>query len=96
MPDRVREGAGLMHAHMPDMIMHMRTTLILPDHLVRALKRLAAKQGATLTAVVAETLRRGLDAAPAAELPPLPRHDLGAPLVDVADRDALYRAMDGV
>lgn len=87
---------GLLPIQIADMIMHMRTTLILPDHLVRELRRRAAQQGATLTAVVAETLRRGLDTLAPAEVQPLPRHDLGAALVDVSDRDALYRAMDGV
>jgi len=74
----------------------MKTTLILPDHVVRELKRRAARRGETLSAVVAETLRRGLaqpDHAP--ELAPLPTHRMGRPLVDLADRDALYRAMDG-
>lgn len=74
----------------------MKTTLIIPDPLFRALKRLAAQRRETLSAVVAECLRRGLaaDAGPR-DLPPLPRHRMGVPKVDVADRDALYRAMDG-
>lgn len=79
------------------MVFHMKTTLILPDHVVRELKRRAARRGETLSAIVAETLRRGL-AAPdePTALPPLPRHPMGRPTVDVADRDALYRAMEGV
>lgn len=78
------------------MILHMKTTLILPDHIVRELKRRAARRGDTLSAVVAEALRRGLAAPEASrELLPLPRHKMGRPLVDLADRDALYRAMDG-
>jgi len=73
----------------------MKTTLILPDHVVRELKRRAAKQGETLSAVVAETLRRGLTASgPAGDLPPLPTYRMGPPRVDLADRDALYRAME--
>lgn len=78
------------------MLFHMKTTLVLPDHVVRELRRRAARRGETLSAVVAEALRRGL-AAPDApgELPPLPTHQMGRPLVDLADRDALYRAMDG-
>jgi len=73
----------------------MKTTLILPDHIVRELKRRAARRGETLPAVVAEAHRRGL-AAPDAprDLPPLPRYRMGRPMVDLADRDALYRAMD--
>lgn len=77
------------------MFFHMKTTLILPDHVVRELKRRAAKRGETLSAVVAEALRRGLAATDApAELPPLPTYRMGPPLVDLADRDALYRAME--
>ena len=76
--------------------MHMKTTLILPDHLVRELKRRAARRGETLSAVVAEVLRQGLAQRDAAADPAaLPTHRMGAPLVDIADRDALYRAMEG-
>lgn len=78
------------------MIIRMKTTLILPDHVVRELKRRAAQRGETLSAVVAEVLRRGLAQRDVpAELPPLPTHRMGRPLVDIADRDALYRAMEG-
>lgn len=78
------------------MIFRMKTTLIIPDHLVRELKRRAADRGETLSAVVAECLRRGL-AQPDApdELPPLPTHAMGRPKTDLADRDALFRAMEG-
>lgn len=78
------------------MIIHMKTTLILPDHVVRELKRRAARRGETLSAIVAETLRRGL-ARPddAGELAPLPTYAMGRARVDLDDRDALYRAMDG-
>lgn len=78
------------------MLFPMKTTLIIPDHLVRELKRRAARRGQTLSAVVAEVLRQGLEAPPAdEELRPLPTYRMGRPKVDVADRDALYRAMDG-
>lgn len=77
------------------MFFHMKTTLILPDHVFRELKRRAAKRGETLSAVVAETLRRGLTAPdPSADLAPLPTYRMGLPRVDLADRDALYRAME--
>lgn len=81
--------------HLRDIIFHMKTTLILPDHLMRQLKRRAARDGRTLSAVVAEALRRGLETTAGGEPPPLPVYDMGRPMVDVADRDALYRAMDG-
>ena len=77
------------------MIFHMRTTLIIPDELMRELKRRAAERGDTLSAVVAECLKRGLEAPERpAELPRLPSRALGRPAVDVADRNALHRAMD--
>jgi hypothetical protein len=77
-------------------LMKTKTTLLLPDHLMRELKRRAAERGETLSAVIAETLRRGLDAgAPAPDLEPLHTYRMGPPRVDVADRDRLYRLMEG-
>ncbi len=73
----------------------MKTTLILPDSLVRTLKRRAADRGTTLSDVVAEALRRGLQKEPEPELRPLPVYSLGVARVDVADRDALYQEMEG-
>lgn len=49
----------------------MKTTLIIPDNLVRELKRLAAERGQTLSAVVAEVMRRGLERRPFPEDLPL-------------------------
>lgn len=75
----------------------MKTTLIIPDVLMRELRKRAAERGETLSATVAEALRRGLEASPAVEPPkPLPTYRMGRPRVDVADRDALFRAMEGV
>lgn len=49
-----------------------------------------------MSAVVAEVVRRGLEGPDRTEeLPPLPVHRLGRPRVNVADRDALDRAMEG-
>lgn len=78
------------------MLFHMRTTLIIPDHLIREIKRRAASTGQTLSAVVAEVVRRGLEEPDRTErLAPLPVHRLGRPRVNVADRDALDRVMEG-
>lgn len=78
------------------MLFHMKTTLMIPDHIFRELKRRAARRGATLSEVVAEVLRRGLTTSKAPGHPALlPTHRMGRPIVDLADRDALYRAMDG-
>jgi hypothetical protein len=74
----------------------MKTTLIIPDHLVRELKERAARSGATLSAVVAEALRRGLEESTESRpMAPLATYRMGRPKVDLADRDALYRAMEG-
>jgi hypothetical protein len=77
------------------MIIHMRTTLIIPDEIMRELKRRAAERGDTLSDVVAECLKRGLEAPESTgDLPPLPVHSMGAPAVDVTDREALFSAME--
>jgi hypothetical protein len=88
--------ARLPLPHIVRMFLHMRTTLIIPDQLMRELKRRAAQRRITLSDLVAETLRRGLaGAAGRATVPAqLPVHDLGRTRVDIADRDALYRAME--
>jgi hypothetical protein len=79
-----------------DIHMKSKTTLVLPDHLMRELKRRAAERGETLSAIVAETLKKGLAPSPPREdLPPLPTHRMGRPRVELSDRDALYRAMEG-
>jgi hypothetical protein len=75
---------------------HMKTTLTIDDQLMRRLKREAARQGRTMSELVEVALRRMLEGRPPPrELPDLPRFNGGGPLVDVADRDALYQAMEG-
>lgn len=74
----------------------MRTTLVIPDGVYRELKRRAAETGRTISGLASEFIRRGLSEEPrAVALPPLPTADLGPPLVDLNDRDALYRVLDG-
>ena len=63
------------------------------------LKEEAARRNTTMGALVEAGIRRilaeGEAPAPVAgELPPLPLHNMGKPLVDLADRGALYEAMD--
>ena len=77
------------------MFFHMKTTLILPDNLVRDLKRRAADRAITLSEVVAEALRLGLEKQPVSEMQPMPVYRMGAAKVDVSDREALYQAMEG-
>jgi hypothetical protein len=75
----------------------MRTTLIIDDTIMARLKQEAAKQGKTISELVESALRLLLDAKPQKRkaLEPLPSFDGGGTLADIADREALYRAMEG-
>ena len=74
----------------------MKTTLIIDDTVLARLKREAAARGTTMSALVESALRAFLERSRAkASLPPLPTFDGGGCTVDIADRDALYRAMEG-
>jgi len=77
------------------MVFHMKTTLNIDDSVMAQLKREAARQGRTMSELVEMALRMLLRARKKREaIPPLPTFCGGA-LVDVADRDALYQAMEG-
>lgn len=77
------------------MVDHMKTTLNIDDTVMARLKREAARQGRTMSEMVESALRRMFqEQKQTPELPPLPTFDLGGELVDIADRDALYRAME--
>lgn len=80
------------------MVNHMKkTTLLVPDQLMRRLKAKAANEKRTMSSLVEEAVQRYLaeDRRPAPVLPPLPVYDGGGFLVDVASRDALADALDG-
>ena len=75
----------------------MKTTLNVDDTVMAQLKREAARQGRTMSELV-ETALRSLfqtQKETAATLPPLPVFHSGGALVDIADREALYQAMEG-
>ncbi len=73
----------------------MKTTLTIDDR-IRRLKREAARRGCTMPELVEAALRLLLrPARRRADLPPLPSFRSGRALVDVADRDSLYQAMEG-
>jgi hypothetical protein len=89
-------GGLLTDSHMVDMVRHMKTTLNVDDTVMARLKREAARTGRTMSELVETALRRLLDAREGqAPLAPLPILHGGQPLVDIADRDALYQAMEG-
>jgi hypothetical protein len=74
----------------------MKTTLNIDDTVMADLKREAARQGRTMSDLVETALRLLLRSPRKRQsLPDLPTFDGGEPLVDIADRDALYDAMEG-
>lgn len=74
----------------------MKTTLIIDDSVMARLKRESARQGKTISELVESALRLFLrKRLSSIQLPPLPKFDGGGAFVDVADRDELYRAMEG-
>jgi antitoxin component of RelBE/YafQ-DinJ toxin-antitoxin module len=77
------------------MVFHMKTTLQIDDTVMAELKRESARQGRTMSELV-ETALRNLfrSQKKPVDLPPLPVFH-SEMLVDVADRDALYDAMEG-
>jgi hypothetical protein len=78
------------------MVFHMKTTLVIPDPVMRRLKQQAAKEGLTISEMVEAAIRLFLDAPKPdpKDLPPLPTFHGGAPMVDIADRNALYEIFD--
>lgn len=77
------------------MVSHMKTTLNIDARVMAQLKREAARQGRTMSELV-EVALRGLfqQRRRKEDLPPLPSFHSGGALVDVADREALYQAME--
>ncbi|MEQ1930041.1 MAG: CopG family transcriptional regulator [Parvularculaceae bacterium] len=74
----------------------MKTTLDIDDTVIRELKREAARQDKTMSEIVETALLLLLQQKTRNDrLPRLPTFDGGVPLVDIADRDALYEAMEG-
>lgn len=79
------------------MLVHMETTLTIDDAILRELREEAVRRGTTMSALVEAGVRRILAERPATEAdkpPPLPTWSGGKPLVDVADRKALYEVID--
>ena len=81
------------------MVSHMKTTLNIDDAVMERLCEEAAKRGTTMSALVEESLRRVLDGDETTStskdpLPPLPTWNSGGLLVDVSNREELYRVLD--
>ena len=81
------------------MVSHMKTTLNIDESVMQRLREEAARRGTTMSALVEAGLRRVLEDVPAPngeenDLPPLPSWRCGGALVDVSNREELYRAME--
>lgn len=80
------------------MLVHMRTTMNLPDGLMEAVKERATTSGRTVTSIVEDALRLFLAADPEGEPDDEPLPSFGAPggriLVDLEDKDALWAVLD--
>lgn len=74
-----------------------RTTLVLEDGCMDAVRDIARREGRTLSSVVNELLAEGLQrrrAPRARKQVELPTFRMGRPRVNLADRDALESMMD--
>ena len=75
----------------------MRTTLVIPDPVYKRAKQAAREQGRTLSDLVTESVEIQLSREGGSvekkvyRIKPV---EMGAPMVDLNDRDALYRAME--
>lgn len=78
------------------MVFHMKTTLNIDDTVMQRLREEAARQGRTMSELVEAGLRRVLyePDTKTERLPKLPRWRSGGARIDVADREALYTAME--
>ena len=78
------------------MVFHMKTTLNIDDTVMAELRQEAARQERTMSELV-ETALRNLFRSQRQEVcvPRLPVFHSGGAMVDIADRDALYQAMEG-
>ena len=85
----------MTYYHTDDMFYHMKTTLNIDDTVMAQLKRESARQRRTMSELVETALRMLFRASKKREqVPPLPVFRSGGTLADVADRDALYRAIE--
>jgi len=78
------------------MVFHMKTTLNIDDTVMAQLKREAVRQRRTMSELVETALRMLFRSErKPRHLPRLPMFRSGGTVVEVADRNALYQAMEG-
>ena len=90
---------ALPYSHIADMVSSMKTTFNIDDALMHQLRIEAARRGVTMTHIVESGIRHiianGEEKQSAKyEMKPLPTWDSGGMLVDVADREELFRIFD--
>jgi len=74
----------------------MKTTLNIDDSVMALLNKQAARRGCAMSELVGSALRLLHKAKKSDQkVPPLPTFKSGGPLVDIADREPLYQAMEG-
>ena len=83
-------------SHILRMVSCMKTTLNIDDTVMARLRQEATRQQRTMSEMVEAALRLFFKSTrERRSLPELPVFDSGGALVDIADRNALYDAMDG-
>jgi hypothetical protein len=76
------------------MVFHMKTTINISDKIYHDIKQEAARRGVTMGYLIEAALRSHLqERERKVEFPALPSYPMGE-LVDIANRDALYDAME--
>ncbi len=81
------------------MVFPVKVTLNIADSVVQRLREEAGKRGTTMSLLVEAGLRRVLaepatSDSPTTDLPPLPTWNGGEELVDISNRDQLYKVME--
>ena len=76
----------------------MRTTVDIDDSVLKDLKKLQQKEGKSLGRLISDLLARALREAKSAKAPAKPARWIVKTMgsrIDLADREALYRTMEG-
>lgn len=85
----------LTYNHIHYMVIWMKTTLNIDDSVMALLKLEAARRGCTMSELVESALRLLLTAKEGPRtMPPLPSFKSGGAKVEIADREALYEALE--
>jgi hypothetical protein len=76
--------------------MKVKTTLKIDNTVMARLRKEAVRRGCTMSELVESALRTLFQSDKSqGRIPALPKFRSGGPLVDIADREALYHAMEG-